>query len=81
MYVVNAVSLVCGGLMNGPLCARRTDCLSTCLFGRNGIANKTIIVYHMQHKMIGTFFGSILNFFVYFMSKFCYNENDWEVSV
>ena len=63
MYVVNAVSLVCGGLMNGPPCARRTDCLSTCLFGRNGIANKTIIVYHMQHKNDRDFFWKYIEFF------------------
>ncbi len=65
MYVVNAVSLVCGGLMNEstPLCTPHR--LSQHMpFGRNGIANKTIIVYHMQHKNDRDFFGSILNFCV-----------------
>lgn len=32
-------------------------------FGRNGSANKTIIVYHMQHKNDRDFFWKYIEFF------------------
>ena len=32
-------------------------------FGRNGIANKTIIVYHMQHKNDRDFFWKYIEYF------------------